>query len=79
MILDNLKFRALENGFTIKYHVTRTHPGPVSKERAENIQRQSGALEAESPPPGFGGEIYVRDIAELKEWVLRLIDKHTAP
>lgn len=62
MRLDNLKFRALENGFTIKYHVTRM----IAPDELPNAQAS-----------GFGGELYVKDVEQLKACVLMLIDKHT--
>lgn len=56
-MLDNLKFRKLENGYTVKYHLV--FPSLDDK-----------------PVIKFGGEIYVKDRAQLREAVVELIDKH---
>ena len=55
MILDNLKFRKLENGWTVKYHLAETQE-PEAKR--------------------FGGEIFVKDLADLRDCVNQLIEKH---
>jgi len=55
MTLDNLKFRKLENGWTVKYHLADSDEPEARR---------------------FGGEIFVRDIEDLRECVLNLITEH---
>ena len=65
MNLDQLRFKKLENGYTVKYHVVTMEP-PLSNPDPRK-------------PNGFSGEIYVCDINQLKACVMMLIEKNLDP
>jgi hypothetical protein len=60
-LLDAVKYRKLDNGYTIKYHVAKIiTPG----------QREANERD------GFGGELFVENIEQLKAATTMLIEKY---
>jgi hypothetical protein len=60
-ILDMLKYRKLDNGYTVRYHVTKVLT-PEQREAKE--------------PDGFGGEMYVESLPHVKKATDMLLTKY---
>lgn len=65
MLMEGVKIRRLENGFTVKYHVSKELP---TKPAA-----------VDPIPSGFGGEIFVTDLEQLKSLLVMLVEKYSTP
>ena len=62
IFLDSVKYRKLENGYTVRYHVSKSLT-PEQREAKET--------------DGFGGEMFVENVEQLKSATTMLIDKYT--
>ena len=60
-ILDMLKYRKLDNGYTVRYHVVKI----LTPEQRENREND-----------GFGGELYVEDTTQLHAATTMLVEKY---
>lgn len=63
-MIDQIKIRKLDNGFTVKMHVQKRKPGaaqPLGDAKGDGYSVQ---------------ETYIRDVADLKVYIGYMIDKH---
>ena len=56
-----LKYRKLDNGFTVRYHVTKI---------ITSAQREAKETD------GFGGELFVEDLTQLHAATAMLVEKY---